>query len=88
MPDLTKVSGVAEASIEKLDDVPWDDVALINGQTKPTQVAKRWMAGSRLGHVFTTTASNGDSGWHDGAGTFRGTGWVADIGDGQVNSIG
>ena len=91
MADLTKVSGVAEADIEAIDDVPWADLILISGQTKPLPVAKRWMGGGRLGYVYTTSASLGDTGWNqgpglDGAGN-RG-GYVADIGNGLLNSVG
>ena len=90
MPDLTKVSGVVEDTIEAIDEVAWDDVALITGQTKPAVIATRWMGGGRLGYIFTTTASNGLNGWGDGSGLdgagSRG-GYIVDVGNGAVNSV-
>jgi len=88
MPDLVAVTGTGIDSIIAIDDVARGDIVLITGQAPPPPRAKRWMAGSRLGHIWTTSASNGDTGWNQGAGTVRGTGYIADIGDGQANSVG
>ena len=93
MPDLISVTGQHIDSIIKIDDVARGDIVMISGQTPPPPTAKRWMAGSRLGYVYTTTASNAGTGWNQGRGLNGGGssargGYVADIGNGQVNSVG
>ena len=92
MPDLISVTGQHIDSIIKIDDVAKGDIVMITGQSPPPPTAKRWMAGSRLGYVYTTTASNAGTGWNQGCGFGAGCGgssarggYVEDIGDRHIN---
>mgnify|MGYP003631036767 FL=1 len=91
MPDLISVTGQHIDTIIKIDDVDKENIVLITGQTPPPPTAKRWMGGGRLGYLYTTSASNGATGWNQGTGIDgsggRG-GYVADIGNGLLNSVG
>lgn len=91
MPDLVAVTGMVIDDIIKIDDVDKENIVLITGQAPPPPRAKRWMGGGRLGYVYTTSASLGNTGWNQGTGIDgaggRG-GYVADIGNGLLNSVG
>ena len=90
MPDIVKWDGVEIGDIAKVDGIVADDIAKVGGQDFVTSTpATRWVAGGRLGYIFTTTASNGATGWSDGVGTGDGSrgGYIVDLGNGQTNSI-
>jgi len=88
--DAVKIDGVDIGDIVSIDGVAKTSIIKIGTSTIPAGVAGRWMAGGRLGYVYTTTASNGLNGWGDGPGLdgngARG-GFIIDIGSGQTNSI-
>ena len=54
MPDLTKVSGVANADIDKIDGVAAADISKVSGVTKPSAVttATRWIIAGDAGNFF------------------------------------
>tara|TARA_Y100000310_G_scaffold315336_1_gene365750 strand:- start:2775 stop:3986 length:1212 start_codon:yes stop_codon:yes gene_type:complete len=88
--DAVKIDGVDTGDIVSIDGVAKTSIIKIGTSTIPAGVAGRWMAGGRLGYVYTTTASNGLNGWGDGPGLdgngARG-GFIIDIGEGLTNSI-
>ena len=90
MADAVKIDGVDTGDIVSIDGVAKTSIIKIGTSTIPAGVAGRWMAGGRLGYVYTTTASNGLNGWGDGPGLdgngARG-GFIIDIGEGLTNSI-
>ena len=93
MPSLISVTGQHIDNIVKIDDVDKANIIMITGQEPPDPIAQRWFIGSRLGYVFTTSASNASTGWNQGRGfggggsSARG-GYVADIGNGDIETIG
>jgi len=90
MADAVKIDGVATGDIVSVVGVAKASIIKIGTATYPVGVATRWMAGGRLGYIFTTSASNGLTGWGDGLGLdgagSRG-GYIVDIGSGLTNSI-
>ena len=67
MPDLTKVSGVANADIDKIDGVAAADISKVSGVTKPSAVttATRWIIAGDAGKLFHTTTADGSGGWEE-----------------------
>jgi len=66
MPDLTKVSGVAEADIVKISGVDKANIIKVAGQTVPAgggDTATRWIVGNSGGVLYSTVVSDASSGW-------------------------
>jgi len=83
--DAVKIDGVDTGDIAFIDGVAKADIVKIGTATYPANgVATRWMGGANTGRLFTTTASNGLTGWGDGKGT---NGAIIDLGNGDVVSV-
>jgi len=87
MPDLVAVTGMAIDDIIKIDDVDKENIVLITGQAPPPPRAKRWMGGGRLGYVYTTSASLGNTGWNQGPGIDGAGGRGGYVADQEVHPI-
>ena len=81
---VSKVLGVGGCDAAKLNGVEIGDIDDCLGIDYTSCGATRWMAGGRLGRVYTTTASNGLNGWGDGK---ESGGAVVDLGNGHVYSV-
>ena len=78
MADISKVSGVANASIDSVNGVAAANISKVAGIDKPsgTTTAGRWIVGADSGKLYHTTTANASAGWEElvdiGTETFRG----------------
>ena len=87
MADYSKINGIESGDIAKVFAVETSNIEKVSGFTKPSEgpeTASRWIVGASSGKIYSTTVSNGSSGWAEL--TDIGTMTIKDVAVGQDNA--